>query len=86
MTSCHEQRRPRPNRSRAVGAGANYCGGDAVSQSQKESKVIGYVLVKPNGELADTTLISKNPEYLLSVYTSSLTAGYRIAKVCEAIN
>ena len=54
-----------------------------MSQSQKESKVVGYVLVRPNGELADMTIIADSVEYLQSVYKGSLNVGYRIAKVCE---
>lgn len=55
-----------------------------MSQSQKESKVVGYVLVRPTGELAETTIVSDKPEYLQVVYAKSLKEfGYRIAKVCE---
>ena len=53
-----------------------------MSQSQ-EQKLVGYVLVRPDGSLAETTITSDNIEYLRRVYEESLTRGYRIAKVCE---
>ena len=51
----------------------------------KDKNLVAYVLVRPDGKLAETALISDNIDYMWRVYEESLTRGYRIAKVCEVL-